>query len=87
MKYPWSIVPVAVALAMLAMLAHARTADLSPVSITCEQVNMMLTTHNLPNTAWGRAKARVIALAQYGVVLTKAQIEEAARCLPPKRTQ
>jgi hypothetical protein len=65
----------------------AQAADVMDArGINCDQVSMMVATYNIPNTAWGRAKARAIALAQYGVMLSRAQIEEAAKCLPPTRS-
>ena len=58
----------------------ARAAETLPNGMTCAQVVQAAQYLNIPNTGWGRAQARAIALT-FGVWLTDAQLTAASRCL------
>lgn len=65
---------------LLCMSARRAHSSELPNGMTCEQVVRAAAELNIPNTAWGRAQARIIALT-YGMVLTSAQISAASQCL------
>ena len=70
-------------LMLITSRAHAQ--DL-PDGITCAQVVRYAATLDIPNTRWGRAQARVIA-ATFGIYVTGAQLDAAARCLKEARAR
>lgn len=51
-----------------------------PGGVTCEQIVRYAETLHIPNSALGRAQARIIALT-FGIVVTGKQLDAAARCL------
>jgi hypothetical protein len=71
------------ALVLLFVLIGSRAAradEQLPFGITCEQVVRYAADLKIPNTWSGRAQARIIALT-FGIYLTDAQLNAAARCI------
>lgn len=62
------------------LTSWAAHAEGLPGGITCAQVVQYAGDLNIPDTRWGRARARIIA-ATFGLYLTTAQLNAAASCL------
>jgi hypothetical protein len=73
-----------VLLFVLVTSRYAWASDALPGGVTCGQVVRYANDLNIPNTWRGRTQAKIIALT-FGIVVTDAQLEAAARCLVEAR--
>jgi len=72
-------------LSLLMFIACARAGEL-PQGITCDQVVYYASQLGVPDTRWGRARAKVIALT-LGFRLTDSQLDAARQCLKEARAR
>ena len=72
---------------LVAMCSQHARADIllsNGSTVTCEQVRFYAGEFQIPDTRWGRARARIIGVALGLGYLTDAQLSAAARCIREK---
>ncbi len=78
---PFIMLVMLAALVFVLLTVHFARADSRlPFGVSCEQVKMYAGNMQIPDTAVGRARARVIGLT-FGHWLTSAELRAAAACL------